>query len=305
MLLSKTRHSRDSTGAFARRPRGGQYRPVLDALKQQLRLSVEAGLDDDLVDRVDALKAELDGRETDDFGFDPEQLKLVLPVVGFFYRKYFRVETHGLRDLPEGRVLFICNHSGQVPIDAMMIATALILEGDPPRAVRSMIERWVPELPFVSTFFSRLGQVLGTPENCRYMLNRGYPVMVFPEGVRGISKTFDKAYELQEFGHGFMRLALETETPIVPVAVIGAEEQLPAYWNAKPLAKLLGIPAVPIIPTPLPLPTKYRIHFGRPLHFEGDPDDVDQVIGAKVAQVKEAIEGLLERGLAERKHVFW
>ena len=278
---------------------------MLEALKQQVRLSVEAGLDDDLVDRIDALKAQLDGRETDDFGFDPEQLKIVLPVVEFFYRKYFRVETFGLRDLPEGRVLFIANHSGQIPIDAMMLATALILDGDPPRAVRSMIERWVPELPFVSTFFTRMGQVLGTPENCREMLRREYPVMVFPEGVRGINKTFDQRYQLQEFGLGFMRLALETETPIVPVGVIGAEEQLPAYWNAKPLAKLLGIPAVPVVPTPFPLPSKYRIHFGRPLYFEGDPDDVDQVVGAQVTQVREAVDALLQRGLAERKHVFW
>ncbi len=278
---------------------------MLEALKQQVRLSVEAGLDDDLVDRIDALKAELDGRETDDFGFDPEQLKIVLPVVEFFYRKYFRVETFGLHDLPEGRVLFIANHSGQIPIDAMMLATALILDGDPPRAVRSMIERWVPELPFVSTFFTRMGQVLGTPENCREMLSREYPVMVFPEGVRGINKTFDKKYQLQDFGHGFMRLALETNTPIVPVGVVGAEEQLPAFWNATPIAKLLGIPAVPVVPTPFPLPSKYRIYFGRPLHFEGDPDDVDQVIGAKVTQVREAIDALLQRGLAERKHVFW
>ncbi len=286
-------------------PRRFNIHPVLEALKQKLRLEFEAGLDDDLIDRVDALKAELGGRATDDFGYDPDQLKLVLPVIGFFYRRYFRVETFGLRDLPRGRVLFVANHSGQIPIDAMMLATALILDCDPPRAARSMIERWVPELPFVSTFFSRVGQVLGTPENCRCMLERGNAVMVFPEGVRGINKTYDQAYQLQAFGHGFMRLALETETPIIPVGVVGAEEQLPALWNAKPLAKLLGIPAVPVVASPVPLPTKYRIYFGRPLRFEGDPDDVDQVIGAKVAQVRDAVDGLLQRGLAERKAVFW
>ncbi len=278
---------------------------MLSSLKQQLRLQVEAGLDDDLVERVETLKAELKGRATDDFGYDPEQLKYVMPVVSWFYRHYFRVETFGLRDLPPGRLLFVSNHSGQIPIDAMMIATALIMEGDPPRAARSMVERWVPTLPFIGTFFSRVGQVLGTPENCRFMLEQDYAVLVFPEGVRGTNKTIDKAYQLQAFGHGFMRLALETNTPVIPVGVVGAEEQLPALWNFKPLAKALGLPAVPIGPTVVPLPTKYRIHFGRPMRFEGDPDDDDQVIGAKVAEVRDAIDGLLQRGLAERAHVFW
>lgn len=279
---------------------------------QRVRRFVESRLDGDLVDRIDTIQRGLGGRTTDEFGFDPQQIKMVAPLVQFFYEQYFRVQTFGLEDMPSGRVLFIGNHSGQIPIDAMMVGTALLLEGDPPRVARSMIERWVPSLPFVSVLFSRVGQVLGTPENCRALLRQEEAVLVFPEGTRGINKTWEHRYQLQEFGHGFMRLALETNTPIVPVGVVGAEEQYPTLWNAKPLAKLLGLPAVPVAPTmlvpgigALPLPVKYRIYFGRPMTFTGDPDDDDTQVEGQVNEVKRAIDALLQRGLAEREHIFW
>ena len=285
---------------------------MLDDVVSQLKLAIERRVDDEVADRIDALKARLGDRETDEFGFDPDAVRLIVPVLQWLYRHYFRVETIGLRDMPEGRVLYVANHSGQIPIDGMMIGAALLFDLDPPRAVRSMIERWVPSLPWVGTAFTRWGQVLGTPENCRRLLAREHAIQVFPEGIGGINKTFDKAYQLQEFGTGFLRLALETDTPIVPVAVIGAEEQAPALWNLEKVAKLLGVPALPITPTTmipilgwLPYPTKYRIHFGRPMRFAGDPEDDDTVIGDMVAQVKGSIAELIEVGLAQRTHVFW
>jgi 1-acyl-sn-glycerol-3-phosphate acyltransferase len=193
-----------------------------------------------------------------------------------------------------------------------MIGTACLLRKDPPRMIRSMVEHWVPTLPFVSWMFARVGQVVGTRENARILLRRGSSLLVFPEGARGISKTYDRAYELEEFGLGFMRLALETNTPIVPVGVVGAEEQMPAIANLEGLGKLLGMPAFPITPTwpllgplgALPLPVKYRLYFGQPLRFEGAPDDEDRIVRAQVEQVKDAIRGLLERGLREREGVF-
>ncbi len=284
---------------------------MLSALQDILVEAVDSRLPSELLDRIDELQAAIGDRPADDFGFTPEQIKYVVPVVEQVYRRWFRVEPIGLEHIPPGRVLLIANHSGQVPIDAMMIATALILDADPPRAVRSMVERWVPSLPFVSVFFSRLGQVLGTPENCRTLLREEHPVLVFPEGVRGINKTWDHAYELQAFGHGFMRLALETNTPIVPVGVVGAEEQYPTPWNLTGVAKALGLPAVPVPLNPLvpglgllPLPVKYRIYFGRPLTFIGDPDDDEAEIAARVGVVRDAVDGLLRRGLIERKGWF-
>src|SRR5690606_29530882 len=131
-------------------------------------------------------------------------------------------------------------------------------------------------------------------------------ILVFPEGMRAINKLYHERYQLQDFGLGFMRLALETNTPIVPIGVVGAEEQAPALFNAKPLAKLFGLPSFPVTITgvPLPLPVEYHIYVGDPLRFTGQPDDEDSELDLKVREVKSAVQGLLERGLREREGVF-
>ena len=156
---------------------------------------------------------------------------------------------------------------------------------------------------------TRLGQITGTPENCRRLLRDEEAILVFPEGARGISKPFSKRYQSADFGKGFMRLALETDTPILPVAVIGAEEQAPAI-NIKPLARLLGAPSFPIVPYPpflpiIPLPVKYHLYFGEPLTFEGDSDDDEDVLQEKVRAVRNRLQSMIQMGLDERKHVFW
>lgn len=247
----------------------------------------------------------------DPFGLDPEWAKYALAVAAFFYRAYFRAEVHGLERLPPGRVLVVSNHSGQVPFDAMVIGAALFLDAEPPRFTRSMVEKWSQTLPFVSTLFSRVGQVVGVPENARRLLDQGEAVLVFPEGSRGISKPFSDRYKLGSFGLGFMRLALETGTPIVPVGVVGAEEQYISFANLTGVARLLGMPSFPIIPQwfipggQMPLPTKYRLYFGEPMVFEGDAEDDDAVVGAKVDEVKAAIRKLLDEGLTKRRSIFW
>ena len=148
--------------------------------------------------------------------------------------------------------------------------------------------------------------MVGTPQNCRRLLAAGETIMVFPEGVRGLNKTFDKKYQLQEFGIGFMRLALETNTPIVPVGVVGAEEQAPALFDFKAGAKLLRLPALPITLTgvPLPLPVKYHLWFGPPMRFSGTHEDDDTELERKVRDVKSAVHSLLQRGLDSRKGIF-
>ncbi len=248
----------------------------------------------------------------DPFGYDPEVVKYVAGPASWLYRHYFRALTHGAENVPNGRCLLVANHSGQLPFDGLMIGTAMVLERDPPRVVRSMVEKWVPRLPFVSVFFARVGQIVGTPENCRRLLARDEAILVFPEGARGISKTFDKRYQLERFGGGFMRLALEMQAPIVPVAVVGAEEQAPSFYNVESVAKLFKIPAFPVTPTfpllgpvgLLPLPTRYRIYFGEPMRFEGYGDEEDEYVHGLVAQVRSRIEEMLQKGLAERESVF-
>jgi len=194
----------------------------------------------------------------------------------------------------------------------MMLGVATLLEAEPPRIARGMGEFWIPQLPFVNWLASRAGALVGTPENCTQLLEAGECVMVFPEGVRGMNKTFDQRYQLQRFGTGFMRLVLETGSPIVPVGIVGSEEQQPGLLNLRRLGRVLGMPAFPITPTfpllgPLglwPLPVRYRIHFGEPMLFEGDSADEDSVIEAKVEQVRAAIAALLEQGCAARTGIF-
>ena len=227
------------------------------------------------------------------------------------HRKYFRTEIFGKEHVPAGRVLLISNHSGQIPIDAALIGASLFMDVEPPRFARAMVEKWTQTLPFVSLLFARVGQVVGVPENAKRLLESDEALLVFPEGARGISKSFDQRYNLVDFGLGFMRLALETGTPIIPVAVIGGEEQYISIGNFASLAKLLRMPTMPILPQlllpfgALPLPTRYRIYFGEPMRFEGDPDDDDAVIEEKVFVVKATIQSMINRGLKARKSVFF
>ncbi|MBL9039066.1 MAG: acyltransferase family protein [Archangium sp.] len=262
---------------------------------------------------TDELRARLEATRppaeygVDPFGFDLDySLSMVTPFI-WLYQNYFRCEVRGLENVPRGRVLLISNHSGQLPADGAMIAVAMLLQADPPRIVRAMVEKWVPTLPFVSTFFARVGQIVGTPENCRRLLERDEAILVFPEGIKGISKLYSQRYQLQDFGLGFMRLALQTRTPIVPVSVVGAEEQAPAFTNLASIAKLVGLPVLPVTPqvVPLPLPTKYRITFGEPLVFTGSHEDDDAELEKKVTAVKATIQRMLEQSLTERKAVFW
>jgi 1-acyl-sn-glycerol-3-phosphate acyltransferase len=275
--------------------------------------AIEGMTDEEVLDKVKRLDTRLNEFGVDPFGFDPKFVKYGIPFALAIYRKYFRVEPKGLKNVPAGRVLLISNHSGQIPLDAAMICTAMIVDAEPPRMVRSMVETWVPTLPILSWFFPRVGQIVGTRENCQRLLEREEAILAFPEGVRGISKTFAKRYQLEEFGLGFMRLALMTGAPVVPVAVVGAEEQIPSFISFKPLAKLMGAPAFPVTPTfpwlgplgILPLPVKYRIHFGKPMYFSGDPEAEDEVVGEKVKQVRRTIQRMLRDGLKARKNVFW
>ncbi len=268
---------------------------------------------DDLEDRVRRLPwQQLNEFGLDPYGLDPEFVIAAIAPIVWLYRNYFRVEAIGAEHIPDGRVFLISNHSGQIPIDAAMIGIAAFLEADPPRIMRAMFEKWVPTLPYISVAFARLGQVVGTPENARRLLEQGEPILAFPEGVRGISKPIQKRYQLADFGLGFMRLALETNTPIVPIAVVGAEEQIVSIGNIKSLGKLIGMPAMPVIPQLLipllgwlPLPTKYRIYFGEPMHFKGNPDDEDAVIEEKVRVVKNTIQSMLRDGLRRRESIFF
>lgn len=261
--------------------------------------------------RLGRVPLNLTAAGTDAFGMDPQWVKYGLSSVAFLHRHYFRTEVSGAENVPEGRVLLVANHSGQVPIDGALIGASLFMDVEPPRFMRAMVEKWTQTLPFVSLLFSRMGQVVGVPENAHRLLESEEALLVFPEGTRGISKPFSRRYKLEEFGNGFVRLALATRTPIVPVAVIGGEEQYVSLGSSDVLARLFHTPVFPVLPQvllpfgALPLPTKYRITFGEPMRFDGDPDDDDAVVDEKVHAVKATIQYMLNRGLSARKSVFF
>lgn len=281
---------------------------MLTALKEiKDRLSGEP-LSEDERRRLEQSFTNLSSAGFDNWGVSPETLCEILTLFRRLYRDYFRVETLGIEKIPEGRVLLIANHGGQLPIDGLLVNMAVMLEGKPPRMCRAMVERWAPSVPFLGTFMNRCGQVVGNYRNCRELLEKDECVLVFPEGVRGSGKSIFERYQLQQFGTGFIRLALETNTPIVPVAVVGSEEIYPSFGNAKPLAKLFKAPYVPM--TPLfpwlgflglfPMPCKVTLRFGDPMRFTGDPDRPEAEVQEMADQVKAAIGDELREGLRKR-----
>ena len=278
---------------------------MLEHLKESL---IEATLPSSIRNRIDTAPLNLNSVGFDPWGLHPDSAKLFAAALRKIYTDYFRVECQGIEKLPRGRVLLVANHSGQLPWDGLLIAMSLLLEASPPRVARALLERWAPSIPFVSSLLSRCGAVVGDPRNCRDLLERDECTLVFPEGARGLGKSIFKRYQLQRFGSGFVRLALETNSPIMPVAVIGCEEAYPGLANLKPLANLLKAPYFPITPLfpwfgalgALPLPTKVTLRYGDPIYLKGDPDAPDSEIDQMVGQVKKAIQTELNEGVRRR-----
>ena len=240
----------------------------------------------------------------DAWGYDESKVKLGVGIMKLLYDHYFRVTANGLENVPaQGRVLVIGNHSGQLPMDGVLVGYAMLTNPHGPRAARAMIERFFPTVPFLGNLLNGLGAVIGDPLNCAKMLEAEETIIVFPEGVRGSGKPYRKRYQLQRFGNGFVHLAMAHKTPILPVGIVGCEETMPSLGSIDPLARLLGIPYVPIIPTPLPLPARVHLNFGEPILF-GSEAVTESEVTARVEHVKGVIRGLIDKGLSERTRVF-
>ena len=269
---------------------------------------VNAGRDEALGERILAAAGALNSAGFDPWGLEPRSLAAKVRAFEWLYTHYFRVINEGLEHLPKGRVMIVANHSGQLPFDALMIFLALIKAANPPRIARSMVDYWVPSLPFISSFMAQGGAVVGSPRNCLDLLEAEQCVLVFPEGTRGLGKPFTQRYELQPFGTGFVRLALEARTPIVPVAVIGAEEMYPGAFSVPALARPFGMPYFPLTPlisllgpfAALPLPTRISLRWGSPMHLSGDPDMPDEDLRVLVEEVRGSISEQIRIGRKKR-----
>jgi 1-acyl-sn-glycerol-3-phosphate acyltransferase len=262
-----------------------------------------------------AQREHLEGMQLDDaghgwdrFGASSEGVAVGLAAVRPLYDHWFRVRSYGFEHIPTaGPTIVVANHSGMLPLDGMMLWADILLHTRPPRLPRGVADHFVPGLPFINTLFSRAGMVPGSRGNVRVLLERGELLLLFPEGVAGIGKPPGLAYQLQRWTVGHAELAIRHRAVVVPAAVIGAEEQWPQLGRIERLHPF-GIPYLPIPATPLPLPVRYRIHYGAPLElYEGiaaeDADD-PRVSRQAAERTKAAVAELIERGLAEREGVF-
>lgn len=256
--------------------------------------------------------------EVDDFGYDEElSRKALLPLFKPIYNRYFRVRTLGIDRVPStGPALLVANHSGTVALDAVVIQYAMATEHPQRRPVRNVAADLVFRLPFVGPFARKTGNAVACDEDAYELLRRGELVGVFPEGYKGVGKGWKERYKLQRFGRGgFMEVALRSRVPIIPIAVVGAEEAYPMIGNAKMIAKAFGFPYFPITPTfpllgplgAIPLPSKWLIEFGEPIPLDDYPEDAadDAMLVFDLAdRVRDTIQQMLYRNLQKRGGAF-
>ena len=257
--------------------------------------------------------------EIDPFGYDPAVHDMVRPIVRFLFERYWRVRVDGLEHVPSrGAALIVSNHSGAIPFDAAMIGAALDLGLKPPRLARFLYDRFVSDMPLVGQLYSKVGSVPASYDNAATLLRHGDLVGVFPEGVAGVAKGFARRYRLQSFRTGFVRLSLAYRVPIIPVAVVGAEETYPVigkWQQLGPLKSLLNVPYVPVTPLfpwlgllgAVPLPSRWHIRFGAPVTFHRDLRRlrVSSHTSALLAQnVRRQIQTMVHELLAARGSVF-
>ncbi|MDA3021641.1 MAG: lysophospholipid acyltransferase family protein [Actinomycetota bacterium] len=254
----------------------------------------------------------------DDLGFDPEfNDNVLMAMVRPLYRSWFRVETSGLENIPDVTgALVVANHSGVIALDAVMTQVALLDEHPFHRHLRMLGSDLLFQSPFLGEIARKAGHTLACHPDAERLLSDGEIVGVWPEGYKGIGKPFAERYKLQRFGRGgFVAAALRTKTPIIPTAIVGAEETYPMIANVTVVARLLGLPYFPITPTfpllgPLgliPLPSKWFIHFGEPIptdHYPENAADDPMLIFDLTDQVRERIQQTLYRLLMQRPSVF-
>jgi 1-acyl-sn-glycerol-3-phosphate acyltransferase len=257
--------------------------------------------------------------EVDEFGFDPDLTAHVLATaLRPVYEKWFRVETRGMENLPDdGSALVVANHSGTIPVDAAMTTLAIYDHHPAHRHLRMLGADLVFQVPFLAPLARKTGSTLACQADAERLLSSGELVGVWPEGFKGVGKPYSERYKLQRFGRGgFVSSALRTGAPIIPCSIVGAEEIYPMIGNLKTLARLFGLPYLPVTPTfpllgPLglvPLPSKWIIEFGEPVEtasYGAAAADDPMTVFNLTDQVRETIQGTLYKLLMQRRSVFF
>jgi 1-acyl-sn-glycerol-3-phosphate acyltransferase len=218
---------------------------------------------------------------------------------------------------PRAVALLVANHAGIIPWDGAMIRTAIVAEHPKPRHARMLVVDWAFALPFTNILLTKTGNVLAHPDNASALLERDELVGVFPEGVKGAAKPYRDRYRVRRLGRGgFVQVALRSRAPIIPVAVVGSEEVHPVLADVRPLARLLGVPTVPVTPTfpwlglggLVPMPSKWFIAFGKPIdvsRFGPDAADDARLVHELSEQIREWIQDTLGQLRPRRRTVFF
>lgn len=256
-------------------------------------------IDPEVAARIDALDLSFNKFGIDPYGIDRDDLARLVSGFSWIYRNYFSVDVYGLDNVPSrGRAILVGNHSGGVAIDGAMVMGSMLLDADPPRLPHAMLDKFIHHFPGASQLMSRTGQFTGNPDQAIRLLRDERLLLVFPEGARGTAKLAKDADSLVEFGTGFMRLALETGSPIVPFGFVGGGDALPTVANLKRLGRLVGVPYIPVTKWGLliPKPTRFQLLYGKPMVFEGSGHERDEVCGAMVEEVKQVIADLIRQG---------
>jgi len=250
------------------------------------------------------------GHSDDEFGLDLGFREQVIPIFRLLHDHYWRVEVSGEKHVPEdGPVILVSNHSGAIPFDGAMICTNL--DAHRGIVVRYLYDRFVEGVSAVDTFYRRTGGAVANWKNAEQLLiERRSHLLIFPEGVPGVAKTFSERYRLRDFNPGFARLAMRHDIPVVPIAVVGAEEIYPIVGRSEDAGKSFGIPYVPITPFfplfgilgALPLPTKWLVRIGKPIRLGRSTDD--RVAARESVLVRRRLQAMVTRLKQRRRSIF-
>ncbi|HLX46922.1 MAG TPA: lysophospholipid acyltransferase family protein [Streptosporangiaceae bacterium] len=252
----------------------------------------------------------------DEFGFDPDlNASVLMPIARVLYRDWFRVKMRGLENVPgSDAALLVANHAGVLPFDMIMVQAGLFYEHPQHRNLRLLGADLVYELPILAQLARKSGHTLACPPEAAKLLAAGELVGVCPEGFKGTGKPFSERYKLRRFGRGgFAVSAISAGVPIIPCAIVGAEEIYPMIGNARGLARLLGLPYFPLTPLfpwfgflgMIPLPSDWIIQFGEPIPTDNysDPDDT-RAVAELATQVRDTVQQMLNTLVAERGPAF-
>jgi 1-acyl-sn-glycerol-3-phosphate acyltransferase len=242
----------------------------------------------------------------DPWGFNLELCESALRKLMPLYRSYFKVRVFGIENVQDHPYLVVGNHTGQIPLDGMLVTMAFALDVAPPRILRAMVERFLAQLPFLGDITAQTGSILGDRANCEYLIDHGESILVFPEGVKGISKNTPDYYQLRSFSQGFYRIALQKKTPLLPICIIGAEEMFPLVFHAKKIASMLKLPSLPLSANLIPLPSPIDIYIGKeiPIPEHMNIESSDKEIKENVFHIENTIKKMIVHGLANRRPFF-